>query len=186
MKTTNCLRFLKKSWDLGCLRLIHKCQEHLAENIGEVLSNKRVPIDFPELPHGAVKWIVELETLQCDEKSLFDAVMMWSRRECSRCKLPVTPQNMRSVLGDIIYQIRFPTMTTQEFAECNKMYPELLSADEMTKIMVFSTVPAAKVRFNVNPRLEATFTSLYADNGVQEVATIRRITKGQYDFLIWS
>ncbi|XP_059622275.1 BTB/POZ domain-containing protein 2-like [Phlebotomus argentipes] len=182
MNTQNCLRFLNKSWQLGCLRLVQKCQEHLADNFGDVLSNNRLPLDFPELPHGAVKWIVELETLQCDEKSLFDAVMMWSRRECTRCNLSVTPQNMRTVLGDIIYQIRFPTMTTQEFAECNKTYPELLSADEMTKIMVFSAVPAARVRFNVHPRLEATFTSLYRDNGIQEVATIRRITKAHRVF----
>ncbi|XP_055693619.1 BTB/POZ domain-containing protein 2-like [Lutzomyia longipalpis] len=178
LKTANCLRFLNKSWNLNCLRLIHKCQEHLAENFCDVLSNNRLAIDFPELPHGAVKWIVELETLQCDEKSLFDAVMLWARRECTRNGMGMTPQNMRTALGDILYQIRFPTMTNQEFSECTRKYPELLSADEMTKITVFSNVPAAKVRFNKNPRLEATFTSLYIDNGIQEVATIRRITKG--------
>ncbi|GAB0086890.1 hypothetical protein DMENIID0001_011010 [Sergentomyia squamirostris] len=182
IKSINCLMFLSKSWKINCLRLIHKCQEHVAENFADVLSSIRLCIDFPELPYGAVKWIVQLEKLQCDEKSLFDAVMMWSRRECIRTGLPVTAQNMRTVLGDIIYLIRFPTMTAQEFAECNKKYPELLSGDEMTKIMVFSGVKAAKLKFNATPRLEATFTSLYTNRGIQEIATIPRISKGHRVF----
>ena len=41
----------------------------------------------------------------------------WSEAECVRQSLPVTPENKRSVLGNVLTKIRFPLMTVEEFAQ---------------------------------------------------------------------
>ena len=41
----------------------------------------------------------------------------WSGAECARQGLTATPENKRSVLGQILTKIRFPLMTIEEFAQ---------------------------------------------------------------------
>jgi len=48
---------------------------------------------------------------------VFQACLAWSSKECDRQGIPVTPDNQRSVLGPVLYHIRFPTMTLIEFAQ---------------------------------------------------------------------
>lgn len=48
---------------------------------------------------------------------MFQACLAWSSKECQRQGIPVNPDNQRSVLGSVLFHIRFPTMSLIEFAQ---------------------------------------------------------------------
>ena len=47
---------------------------------------------------------------------IFEAALNWATAECRRQKLEPTAENQRSILGDILFCVRIPAMTLEEFA----------------------------------------------------------------------
>ena len=64
------------------------------------------------------------------ELDLLKAVLKWSEAECSRKGIESNSKNKRAVIGNAIYQIRFASMTPQEFAE-NASQSGILTPEEM-------------------------------------------------------
>jgi hypothetical protein len=104
----------KKSWDL--------IELHTYE---AVTSDAFTSIDQETLAK-----LLKRESLNVKEVDLFNAVLKWSEAECSRKGTEANTKNKRTVLGNAIYQIRFASMTLQEFA-WNTTDSDLLTADEM-------------------------------------------------------
>lgn len=68
----------------------------------------------------------------------------------------VSVDSIKNVLGDIIYDIRFPIMNLDELMECFRVYPALLTSEQCLDIIHHVTTKKALTkarRFNCNPRL---------------------------------
>jgi len=65
---------------------------------------------------GYLETILNFSRLAVGELELFRSCFEWSKRECRRKGLEETPDNQRSVLGNALYLIHFPTLSIKEFA----------------------------------------------------------------------
>lgn len=85
--------------------------------------------------------ILKFERISVSELDLFQACLMWSKKECQRNSIPDTPESQRNNLGDLLYLFHFPTMSLKEFANgvsCTGVLPtedrcavfEYLTCDE--------------------------------------------------------
>ena len=61
--------------------------------------------------------LVRNDKLFIAEADVLRAVLLWAESECCHNDLEVNGENMRSVLGDIIYDIRFPLMSSRDIAK---------------------------------------------------------------------
>lgn len=68
------------------------------------------------------------------EMDIFKAVMKWAGLECDKQQLQSCAPAKRSILGDTLKLIRFPSMTSDEFSECIQMEPDLFEEREVYAI----------------------------------------------------
>lgn len=73
--------------------------------------------DFLQLSSDCLKLIIESERLNCDEKIIYLRMVQWSKLRCEEQSLPTTDENIRKSLGDLLYLIRFPLMTSKYFTD---------------------------------------------------------------------
>ena len=64
------------------------------------------------------------------EYDLYNAVLKWSEAECSRKGIEANAKNKRTAIGNAIYQIRFASMTLQEFGQITSQ-SSMLTPEEM-------------------------------------------------------
>lgn len=101
---------------------------------------------FRKLERSLLKRILVINELRCKEIDLFDAVVGWSEAECKRKGLAVNPTNMRTVLGDSLYNIRFGHMSLKEFKSGPKA-SGLLTKSECIMIKKFIKTKETKPGF---------------------------------------
>ena len=80
----------------------------------------------------------------------------WSEAECQRQALPVTVENKRSVLGRALYQVRFPLMTVEEFAQGPAQSGILTDRETVSLFLHFTVNPKPSVGFLDVPRCSMT------------------------------
>lgn len=71
---------------------------------------------FVDIDLKTFESILARETLNCKEINLFEAALNYAHAACNKIEVDPTPQNKRQILGQILYLIRLPTMTLEEFA----------------------------------------------------------------------
>lgn len=135
-----CTKFLINTVDLDRvitylqLALVHnlkllqdKCDDLISTNTKEVFK----ATDFLSCERETLRYILSLDTLICKETEVFEASMEWARSECERQNIDGTKaENIRSVLGDVFFMIRFGVMSTEEFGTIHKLHPGLFTMDE--------------------------------------------------------
>ena len=139
--TTNCVDFLDgamqplnafdmilHAWKLNHKRLEKICWEVIDYNMKEIFDDD----SFSELSHELLLEVVKRSSLRIDELSLFKAVDRWATKRCVDETKAVNGANKRSVLGeDLLDNVRFPVMSSQEFADV-VIPSDILSKDEMS------------------------------------------------------
>jgi len=104
----------------------------IEENADEVTRSN----GFLDLSRDCMAIILKSSKLAMNEIDLFEALEKWSEAECKRQSLKPTPENKRTVLGDMLNLIRFPDMTMQEV--CSKVQSSgLLNADELLSLFTY-------------------------------------------------
>lgn len=73
------------------------------------------------------------------ELNLFCGCLKWAEAECARLNLQPDPDNIRKVLGDALYLIRFPTMELSDFAT-HVCKARILTAEEKCSVFEYMTV----------------------------------------------
>ncbi|KAK6634246.1 hypothetical protein RUM44_004857 [Polyplax serrata] len=92
--------------------LVHNCLQFMDENADQVLSQESIE----DMSAVDLKEVVKRDTLKIkSEYVVFLALERWANRECKRRKLNLNMKNRRFVLGDLLYEIRFPFFTSDEF-----------------------------------------------------------------------
>lgn len=77
--------------------------------------------------------ILKLDSLNCKETDVFDACISWAQSVCrSKNVNDENVKNLRTELDDVIYEIRFRSITIEEFVQLNSLYDV---PDEMKEIM---------------------------------------------------
>ena len=148
--TTNCVDFLDgamqplnafdmtlHAWKLNHKRLEKICWEVIDYNMKEIFDDD----SFSELSHELLLEVVKRSSLRIDELSLFKAVDRWATKRCVDETKAVNGANKRSVLGeDLLDNLRFPVMSSQEFADV-VIPSDILSKDEIIDVLKkFSSV----------------------------------------------
>jgi len=72
---------------------------------------------FARLPKDVLAELLRSDGLSIDESALLEGVIAWVKRECRDQKLDdAKSENYRRVLGDLLYSIRFASMSTEDIA----------------------------------------------------------------------
>jgi len=128
------------------------CLECIDKNTPEALTaDGLTDIDIETLSA-----VLDRDSLRIKENKLFSAVLRWSEAECQRQALPVTVENKRSVLGRALYQIRFPLMTVEEFAQGPAQSGILTDRETVSLFLHFTVNPKPPVGFLDVPRCSMT------------------------------
>jgi len=90
---------------------------------------------FTDIDFNTLMTILQRETLNCGEITVFHAAREWARAECGRKEKEATPENMRDILGPAMQCIRFPCMNLEEFAD-SPAQSGMLSLQETTDIFL--------------------------------------------------
>ncbi|KAK3106667.1 hypothetical protein FSP39_024838 [Pinctada imbricata] len=106
------------------------CLEKIKENAESCI---RSP-GFTTLGKETLKLITESDSLVIKEEVLYEQVMKWCDAECRRQQMEITWENKRNLLGEVLFNIRFPLMDSKFFAkEISEI--ELLTDKEKVAIM---------------------------------------------------
>lgn len=126
----------------------------------EVLTSK----SFLQCSQRVLAEILDLETLGCTEKELFDACMSWVKEACGETNL--TRQIVNLHLGDSFYKLRFGAMSLDEFDTIKSSYGELFTTDEYNSIVEMITTKKSKLKtFSAIPR-NTSFMSLIKNSKI--------------------
>ncbi|XP_068938448.1 BTB/POZ domain-containing protein 6 [Petaurus breviceps papuanus] len=93
---------------------------------------------FCEIDQQTLEIILNRESLNTKEVVIFEAVLNWAEAECKREGLPITPRNKRKVLGRVLFLVRIPTMTLEEFAN-GAAQSDILTLEETRSIFLWYT-----------------------------------------------
>ena len=114
-----CLAFLNngRSIDNICAILeqahLYDEEEFLKKSLDYVLANAREVLQttgFLDLCRNCVNRVISVDELQADERTVLDSVTRWAENQCKKQSLEPTSDNLRVVLGDILYLVRFPLL----------------------------------------------------------------------------
>ncbi|XP_047487894.1 BTB/POZ domain-containing protein 6-A-like isoform X1 [Penaeus chinensis] len=106
-----------------CSDLFNVCLDVVDRGTQSVLSTEFLE----ELDSTTFQLILKRSTLNVpNELKVFQALQRWSTAECKRRMLPLTPDNRRAVLGNLLYHVRFLCMNNEQLQQTTS----LLTADE--------------------------------------------------------
>ena len=80
-----------------------------------------------------LRLVIESDDLKCKEEIIYEKILEWSTTRCQHQNLPVNDENIRQVLGDLLYLVRFPIMERKYFTE-NVSKKGLLSHEEIINV----------------------------------------------------
>ena len=107
-------------------KLVKKCWDMIVMETSEAV----VSDAFTDICQSTLMEFLKREPLNVKEADLFKAVVKWSEAECLRKEKETNGTNKRAAIGNAIYQIRFASMTLEEFGQ-NVSPSGLLTAEEI-------------------------------------------------------
>ncbi|XP_041378646.1 BTB/POZ domain-containing protein 2-like [Gigantopelta aegis] len=130
------------------IQLMEKAYSYILSNGDAALKSAGVT----SLCHGCLVKIVKADKLKVDEKSVFEAAVVWSESACRKQNTHLSPETRREVLGEVITDVRYPLLEQKYFVK-NVVPTELLTDSEEKKILMYWVCPDVHVSpFNANKR----------------------------------
>lgn len=126
--------------------LMKACEMRILLNTSDVLESA----GFLECNKNALAHILKMNVLSCSEVDVFQACMAWVRTKSQQNT--VSKAIVKRYLGDLYYEIRFASMSIQEFCALESKYKAVLSTDFNTIIRIISQSEVESHKFNVAPR----------------------------------
>lgn len=123
------------------------CETMIAENAIAIFQTA----SFLDCDLAVLSHILKMDNLSCTETRVFHACMDWVKEKSNETQL--TLKIVHKHLGDSLFDIRFRSMTIEEFTELLVCYGNLFSSEEYQEIVrVIVTKDFYSKRFNGNPR----------------------------------
>lgn len=143
----SCVRFLETSLSAknACVllsqsrlfeepELMQRCWEVIDAQAEEALTSD----GFADIDFDTLQTVLARETLNAQEKVIFESACRWAEAECVREDEEPTPENQRKVLGEALLLLRIPAMTLEEFAN-GAAQSGLLTLEETNEIFLYYT-----------------------------------------------
>lgn len=126
------------------------CEQKINENAEEIFRSNSFLTSKPNLLHH----ILQLESLKCDESTVFNGCIEWAKSACALKGLDEkNPKILRNELGELFYEIRFGEMTVEKFHDCYCKHEGLFSLEEFRDIIGMIASKGFKPdKFNRNSR----------------------------------
>jgi len=113
--------------------LKEKCLTCIIVNAEDVFNTDA----FMRISHDILKTVVSLKTLTTTEKHVFESCVRWAKHQLLELgNEDPSDKEIREKLGDVLYEIRFPTMTAEEFAGLTA-HSKILTAHEKHDVYVY-------------------------------------------------
>ncbi len=123
----NALTVLQQAIHFDETNLEDKCWDLIDLQTSEAIASDAFAADINQ---ATLAWLLKRESLNVKEVDLFKAVLKWSEAECSRKGIEPNAKNKRAAIGKEINQIRFASMTAQQFAD-NVSQSGILTREEI-------------------------------------------------------
>ena len=137
------VKFNSECYKKVCLKIF---EEHTAG----VIESK----SLNELSQPALSDFLDAEKINVLEIFLFNNLILWMKSKCREAGIVSTGENMREMIGDAVFKIRFPTMTVQDFANSVNTIEGFLSESE--KLLIYQ-----KITVFDNKKIECPFSSQF-------------------------
>jgi len=113
--------------------LKEKCLMFISVNAEDVFNTDA----FMSISHDILKTVVSSKTLATTEKHVFESCVRWAKHQLLELgNEDPSDEEVREKLGDALYEIRFPTMTAEEFAGLTA-HSKILTGDEKHDVYVY-------------------------------------------------
>jgi len=143
----SCVRFLETSLSAknACVllsqsrlfeepELMQRCWEVIDAQAEEALTSD----GFADIDFDTLKTVLSRETLNAQEKVIFESACRWAEAECGREEMEATPENQRKILGEALLLLRIPAMSLEEFAN-GAAQSGILTLEETNEIFLYYT-----------------------------------------------
>lgn len=126
--------------------LMELCEKQILVNTTEVFPSAA----FLRCEVRVLAHILRMNLLSCSEVDVFEACMSWVRAKSGRPNLSTTI--VEEHLGDSFYQIRFASMTIQEFCALKDKYNDVLAGDFEAIVQLIAKPKRNSGQFNTHQR----------------------------------
>jgi hypothetical protein len=131
---------------------------------------------WTKLSPETVSVILQRDSLSVEEGPVFDAVMVWAKAEAKRKDKSDSKEDLKAVLGDLIYHIRFPCMDVTTIA--SKVNPSgLLESQQMLDLFTYLGTKKASSDDKKAVKLPASLSKFKAT---------ARVPRKKPDAFVWS
>ena len=106
------------------------------------------------LTHDVLSTVLDMATMSCSERTVFESCVKWARHQLRESGNDnPSDGEIRHILGDVLYLIRFPTMTAKEFAELAAS-SEVLTSEEKNDVFIYKATnkKLESLKFGTNRR----------------------------------
>lgn len=126
------------------------CEGKISERATEIFQTD----DFLRCQPNLLRHILQLNSLDCDEATVFDSCISWAKHSCTRKQIDdKNHQNLRLQLGDLIYEIRFGQISNKNFQQRYRLYDGLFTFEEYKDInMMIACKDFQPEKFNRSSR----------------------------------
>ena len=147
VNSSNACILLAKSLELKRDALAQKCLEVIQNQTSEALATDV----FVDIPQEALCYIVNSDRLAISEVDVFQYCITWARHQLTTQSTAVNGSGIRQVLGPVLFSIRFPTFTLQDFSSI-VVPAEILNKEEELAIFRHLSMPEhARAQGDSNP-----------------------------------
>lgn len=155
-----CCNFLYKKMDISNVLEIYEMTKIFDNDIAkqclqwvdDVFADITKCESFFNLKKATLMDLLKRDTLNISELNLFRSIYKWADNYCTEASMLPSDENLRKAADDFKY-IRFPTMTFQEFAECNLYGANILTPEEKVDVWDAISNIRPSSRFNSTKRI---------------------------------
>ncbi|XP_031628584.1 uncharacterized protein LOC116344257 [Contarinia nasturtii] len=135
----------------GLAILKKNCEQRITESATDVFKSN----SFLECDRDVLKHILQIDALKCYESQVLTGCFMWAKASAVQKNLDSTDTHvLRAELGDLLFEIRFKSMTMECFTLIVGLYGGFFSGTELEEIIQMITFSDYKSeKFNSKLRL---------------------------------
>ncbi|XP_067659109.1 BTB/POZ domain-containing protein 6-like [Haliotis asinina] len=125
----------------SCLSFIHQHGTDVLQTDG-----------FIQLSRACVLDVISSDSLACEERYVIEAMIGWAEAECKRQNEPVHDSNLRKILGELLFQIRFSLLDISYYSSKLSTRKILTDAEKVTLFQAISGTAVGTMKFNGKKR----------------------------------
>ena len=102
LSKTNVGALTAQALNFGAEEFLKQCLEYFREYTSKVIDAD----EFLEISQEVLLTFCSMEEIKCSQMELFAACIRWVENECQRRNLQNSPENLQTVLGDVIHKLK--------------------------------------------------------------------------------